>query len=64
MNQALYAHMNNKRKMKQKIRKNKNKKIQICSTIELVYNHACFHVHVYHWIYLPHLGENIHPLCF
>jgi hypothetical protein len=35
-----------------------------CSTFEFVYDHACFCVCVYLWIYLPHTRENMHLLCF
>jgi hypothetical protein len=38
--------------------------LQTCSTSELVYDHACFCVYVYLWIYLPHMRENMQLLCF
>jgi hypothetical protein len=38
--------------------------LQIFSTIEFVYDHACFWVYVYLWIYLSHMRENICLLCF
>jgi hypothetical protein len=38
--------------------------LQTCSTSEFLYDHACFCVYVYLWIYLPHMGENKWLLCF
>jgi hypothetical protein len=38
--------------------------LQTCSNSEFVYNHACFCVYVYLWIYLPCTKENIWLLCF
>jgi hypothetical protein len=38
--------------------------LQTCSTSEFVYNHTCFCICVYLWIYLPHMRENIQPLSF
>jgi hypothetical protein len=32
---------------------------QTCSTSEFVYNHACFCVHVYHWVYLLRMRDNM-----
>jgi hypothetical protein len=34
--------------------------LQACSTID----HVWFCVYVYLWIYLPHMRENMHLLCF
>jgi hypothetical protein len=34
------------------------------STSEFVYDHACFCVYVYLWIYLPRMRENMRLLCF
>jgi hypothetical protein len=38
--------------------------LQTCSTFEFVYDHVCFCVYVYLWIYLPHMRENMRLLCF
>jgi hypothetical protein len=43
--------------------------LQTCSTLlqtcsEFVYDHACFWVYVYLWIYLPHMRENMQLLHF
>jgi hypothetical protein len=38
--------------------------LQTHCTSEFVYEHACFCVYVYLWIYLPHMRENMRPLCF
>jgi hypothetical protein len=38
--------------------------LQAHSTSEFVYDHACFCVYVYLWIYLPHVRENMWPLSF
>jgi hypothetical protein len=38
--------------------------LQICSTYEFVYDHVCFCVYVYLWIYLPCMRENMWPLSF
>jgi hypothetical protein len=35
--------------------------LETCSTSEFVYDHACFCVYVYLWIYLPCMTEN---MCF
>jgi hypothetical protein len=35
-----------------------------CFTSEFVHNHACFCVHVYLWICLPHMREDKNSLCF
>jgi hypothetical protein len=36
--------------------------LQICSIPEFAYDHACFCVYVYLWIYLPYMKENM-QLC-
>jgi hypothetical protein len=46
MNQALYAHMNNKRKMKKKIKKNKKKKRN--SLFWLMFTEVSIHVTCHH----------------
>jgi hypothetical protein len=33
--------------------------LQTCSTSEFVYDHACFCVNVYLWIYFPCMRENV-----
>jgi hypothetical protein len=38
--------------------------LQMCSTIEFVYDHACFCIYVFLWIYLAHMRENMYLLCF
>jgi hypothetical protein len=38
--------------------------LQTCSTTEFVYDHVCFCVYVYLWIYLTCLRENMCLLCF
>jgi hypothetical protein len=38
--------------------------LQTCSTYEFAYDHVCFCIHVYLWIYRPHMRENIWPLSF
>jgi hypothetical protein len=38
--------------------------LQTSSTSEFVYNHACFCIAVYLWIYLPCMRENMQLLCF
>jgi hypothetical protein len=38
--------------------------LQTCSTLEFVYDHACFCEYVYLWIYLPCMRENMQLLCF
>jgi hypothetical protein len=37
--------------------------LQTCSTSEFVYDHACFCVYVYFWIYLSCMRESMHLLC-
>jgi hypothetical protein len=38
--------------------------LQTCFTIEFVYDHVCFYVYVYLWMYLPRMKESMHLLCF
>jgi hypothetical protein len=33
--------------------------LQMCSISEFVYNHVCFYIDVYLWIYLLHMRENM-----
>jgi hypothetical protein len=38
--------------------------LQTYSTTEFVYDHVWFCVYIYLWIYLPHMRETMHLLCF
>jgi hypothetical protein len=38
--------------------------LQTCSTCECVYDHACFCIYAYLWIYLLHMRENMSVLYF
>jgi hypothetical protein len=38
--------------------------LETCSTYKCGYDHACFCVYVYLWIYFPHMRKNMQPLSF